>query len=352
MIQHNIAIDHDDQVGADTVVKDSLKMKAIVYENYGSSDVLNLSDVPKPSPKDDEVLVKVHATGLNRADWYLLTGRPLMLRAEAGLFRPKNPILGSDIAGVVESVGKNVSRFKVGDAVYGDLSEDGRSGLAEYVCAPEKVLGHKLAGLSFSEAAAVPMAAMTALQGIADNGKIQAGQSVLINGASGGVGTYAVQIAKAMGAEVTAVCSTSKIDMVRQIGADHVIDYTKEDFTKSGKQYDLIFAANGFQTLAEYRQVLTPTGTYVCAGGAFRQIFAAMLFGRWAMRGTQKSVKSYVQKPIAESLEQVTALIESGHVRPVMDQQYRLEHAANGLRYLGEGSPKGKVVINIVPCGS
>lgn len=323
-------------------------MKAIFYKSYGTAEVLKMGELPKPSPTENEVLVKIHATGLNRADWYLLTGRPLMLRAEAGLFRPKNPIIGSDVAGVVEAVGKNVTRFEVGDAVYGDLSEDGRSGLAEYVCAPEDVLAHKPSNLTFEEAAAVPMAAMTALQGLVDNGNIQAGQSVLINGASGGVGTYAVQIAKAMGAEVTAVCSTSKIEMVRQIGADYVIDYTKEDFTKSGKQYDLIFAPNGFQTLAEYRDVLKPAGIYVCAGGAFKQIFSAMLLGRWAMRGTQKSAKSYVQKPTVDSLAEVTHLIESGAVRPVMDQCFDLENGADALRLLGKGKVKGKIVVNVI----
>ncbi|MEM9775708.1 MAG: NAD(P)-dependent alcohol dehydrogenase [Chloroflexota bacterium] len=327
--------------------KQSDTMKAIIYETYGTAEVLRITELPKPSPKENEVLIKVHATGLNRADWYMLTGRPLMLRAEAGLFRPKNPIIGSDVAGVVEAIGKNVTRFRVGDAVYGDLSEDGRAGLAEYACAPEDVLAHKPSALTFEEAAAVPMAAMTALQGLKDNGNIQAGQKVLINGASGGVGTYAVQIAKAMGAEVTAVCSTSKIDVVRQIGADHIIDYTQEDFTKSGKQYDLIFAPNGFHTLAEYRGSLTQTGTYVCAGGAFKQIFAAMILGGWATRGTQKQIKSYVQKPIKESLEEVTELIESGHIRPVMEQGFDIEEAADALRLLGQGSVTGKIVVNI-----
>ncbi len=320
-------------------------MKAIINKTYGDASVLELAQVEKPTPKENEVLIRVKATGLNKADWFMLTGRPLMLRAEAGLFSPKRQILGSDVAGVVEAVGTSVTRFKVGDEVYGDLSEDGRGGLAEYVCAPETVLAHKPSSQTFEHAAAVPMAAMTALQGLRDTGNIQAGQQVLINGASGGVGTYAVQIAKAMGAEVTAVCSSAKVEMVRGIGADHVIDYTREDFTQNGQKYDLIFAANGFQTLAQYQSALSPNGTLVVVGGSFKQIFSAMLFGGWQTRGTNQTIKSVLQKPKPEDLATLAEMVDSNQIRPVIDQTYSLEKAAEALAYLGGGSVKGKLVI-------
>ena len=323
-------------------------MKAIINKSYGPPSVLESAEIEQPQPGDHEVLIKVHATGLNKADWFMLTGRPLMLRAEAGLFRPKRQIIGSDVAGVVEAVGKGITRFQVGDEVYGDLSENGRGGLAEYVCAPEAVLAHKPSGLTFEQAAAVPMAAMTALQGLRDTGNIQAGQKVLINGASGGVGTYAVQIAKALEAEVTAVCSTTKIDQVRELGADHVIDYTAEDFTQSGKQYDLIFAANGFQTLAEYQSALSPSGTLVVVGGSFKQIFSAMLFGGWRTRGTDQTIKSALQKPKPEDLATLAQMLNEGQIRPVIDQTYPLEHAAEAMTYLGQGSAKGKLVISVI----
>ena len=323
-------------------------MKAIINKTYGDSSVLEMAEVEKPTPKENEVLIKVHATGLNKADWFMLTGRPLMLRAEAGLFRPKNPIIGSDVAGTVEAVGSGVTRFKVGDAVYGDLSENGRGGLAEYVAAPEAVLSHKPSNLSFEQAAAVPMAAMTALQGLRDTGNIKAGQKVLINGASGGVGSYAVQIAKALGPEVTAVCSTQKVEMVHALGADRVIDYKLEDFTKSGTQYDLIFAANGFQTLAEYQLALTSNGTYVCAGGAFKQIFSAVLFGGWQTRGTEQTMKTFVQKPKPEDLATLTEMLEAEQIKPPLDRTHSLEESAEALAYLGQGSAKGKIVVSIV----
>ncbi len=323
-------------------------MKAIINKSYGPSSVLESAEIEQPQPGDHEVLIKVHATGLNKADWFMLTGRPLMLRAEAGLFRPKRQIIGSDVAGVVEAVGKGITRFQVGDEVYGDLSENGRGGLAEYVCAPEAVLAHKPSGLTFEQAAAVPMAAMTALQGLRDTGNIQAGQKVLVNGASGGVGTYAVQIAKALGAEVTAVCSTQKADLVRELGADHVIDYTAEDFTQSGKQYDLIFAANGFQTLAEYQSALSPSGTLVVVGGSFKQIFSAMLFGGWRTRGSDQTIKSALQKPKPEDLATLAEMLNEGQIRPVIDQTYPLEHAAEAMAYLGQGSAKGKLVISVI----
>ncbi len=322
-------------------------MKAIIYETYGGPDVLKLKEIDKPSPKNGEVLIKNHATGLNKADWFMLTGKPFIARVESGLTRPKHQILGSDVAGIVEAVGPGVTRFKVGDAVIGDLSENGRGGLAEFVCAPEDVLGFKPAALSFEQAAAVPMAALTAYQGLVHTGQIAAGQRVLINGASGGVGTFAVQIAKAMGAHVTAVCSTPKIELMHTLGADEIVDYTQQDFTQSQQQYDLIFAVNGYQTLAEYQQILAPAGRYVCCGGEFKQIFQAMLFGGWMTRGTQQTMKTFVSKPNAQDLEAVIQLVEREAIAPVMDQQVDLAQSADALRKLGQGHAKGKMVVTI-----
>ena len=220
-------------------------MKAIVTEQYGSPDVLRLKEVAKPTPEDDEVLVKVHAASVNAGDWHLMRADPFLIRLMYGLRKPSRPILGSDVAGRVEAVGQSVTQFQPGDEVFGDLSNSGFGAFAEYVSAAESALIHKPARLSFAQAAAVPLAAVTALQALRDKGQLQAGQTVLISGASGGVGSYAVQIAKALGAEVTGVCSTAKVEMVRSLGADHVIDYTREDFTQSGQQYDLILAVGG-----------------------------------------------------------------------------------------------------------
>ncbi len=256
------------------------KMKAIVYTKYGSPDVLQLKEVEKPTPKDDEVLVKVHAASVNAYDWHFLTADIFMIRLMgAGLFKPKNTKLGADIAGRVEEVGKKVRHFQPGDDVFGDIAAYGNGGFAEYVSVPENAFVLKPANISFEEASAVPMAAITALQGLRDKGQIQPGQKVLINGASGGVGSFAVQFARLFGAEVTAVCSTGKMDMARSLGAEYVIDYTKEDFTKNGIQYNLIFAANGYHPISDYKRALTAKGIYVMAGGYPAQIFQAMLMG-------------------------------------------------------------------------
>jgi len=323
-------------------------MKAIVYYEYGSPDVLKLEEVEKPSPKDNEVLVKVHAVALNIGDWYMLNGKPFMVRLmTGGLSKPKHKILGNDIAGRVEAVGRNVKQFQPGDDVFGDISEDGSGGFAEYVCARESALVLKPANLSFEEAAAVPMAAVTALQGLRDIGKIQPGHKALINGASGGVGTFAVQIAKSFGAEVTAVCSTRKLDMVRSIGADHVIDYTQEDFTQNGQRYDLIIAANGYHSLSDYKRALSPKGIYVCTGGSMAQIFASMLLGPWMSRNGSQKMGNLSSKPNQKDLAFMKELLEAGKVVPVIDRCYPLSEAAEALRYLGEGHAKGKVVITV-----
>ncbi len=251
-------------------------MKAIVFYQYGSPDVLKLEEIEKPVPQDDEVLVKILAASVNAYDWHLLTADIFLVRLMGGgLLKPKYTRLGADIAGQVEAVGGKVSQFKPGDEVFGII----RGGFAEYACAHENTLGFKPAHLSFEEAAAVPMAGVTALQGLRDQGQIQPGQKVLIQGASGGVGTFALQIAKAFGAQVTAVCSTQNMEQARLLGADHVIDYTREDFTKNGRQYDLILAANGYHPISAYQRALTPHGKYVVAGGKPAQLFQAMLLG-------------------------------------------------------------------------
>ena len=322
-------------------------MKAIVYTEYGSPDVLELKEVVRPTPRDNEVSVKVYAVSANAADLHLLRADPFLIRLSSGLLKPKNEILGSDIAGRVEAVGRNVKQFKPGDEVFGDISAGGWGGFAEYVCAHEDALVLKPANLSFEEAAAVPMAAVTALQGLRSKGGIQHGQKVLINGASGGVGMFAVQIAKAFGAEVTAVCSTRNLNIVRSIGADHVIDYTQEDFTQNGHRYDLILAANGYHSISDYRRVLAPQGTYVMTGGATAQMVEAMLQGPWiSMSGSQK-MGNLLAKPNKNDLAFVKGLLEAGKVKPVIDRTYLLSRVADALRYLEEGHAQGKVVITV-----
>jgi NADPH:quinone reductase-like Zn-dependent oxidoreductase len=320
-------------------------MKAIVYTKYGSPDVLQLKDVEKPIPKDNEVLIKIHAASVNAYDWHFLTADIFLIRLMGGgLLKPKDTRLGADIAGRVEAVGRNVKQFHTDDEVFGDISH---GGFAEYACAPESRLALKPANLSFEEAAAVPMAALTALQGLRDEGQIHPGQKVLINGASGGVGTFAVQIAKSFDAEVTAVCSTRNLDQARSIGANQVIDYTREDFTQSGQQYDLILAANGYHSLFAYKRALTPKGIYVMAGGSMAQIFQAMLLGSWMSKTGGKKMGGVSAKVDQKDLDFLKELIESGKVVPVIDRRYPLSEAAEALRYLGEGHARGKVVITV-----
>ena len=327
--------------------KDNLEgtfMKAVVYTKYGSPDVLQIRDIEKPAPGDNEVLIKIHAASVNAYDWHFLTADIFLIRfMGGGLFKPKYTRLGADIAGRIEAVGKNVKQFQPGDEVYGMV----RGGFAEYTCAVEDRLALKPVNLSFEQAAAVPMAGITALQGLRDEGKIQAGQKVLINGASGGVGTFAVQIAKYYGAEVTAVCSTRNVDQARSIGADHVIDYTKEDFTKSDQKYDLIFAANGYHPLSAYKRALTPKGIYVMAGGTKSQIFHAMLFGSFMSESGGRKMGGVSAKRSQKDLEILKELIESGKVVPVIDKRYPLAESAEALRYLGAGHARGKVIITM-----
>jgi len=319
-------------------------MRAIVSEQYGRPDILQLKEVDKPTPKEGEVLVKVHASSVNAYDWHLLTADIFLVRMMGGgLLKPKFSIPGADVAGIVESVGSDVEQFRPGDEVYGEISH---GSFAEYVAGSVKGLAPKPANLTFEEAAAVPMAAVTALQGLRDEGHIQAGQKVLIQGASGGVGTFAVQIAKSFGAEVTAVCSTRNLDQARALGADQVIDYTKEDFTQNGQQYNLILAANGFHPLSAYKRALAPGGIYVMAGGKPAQIFQAMLLGPLMSSGGKKmgGVSATMKN---QDLMSIKELLETGKIMPVIDRCYPLSEAAEALRYLGEGHARGKVVISV-----
>ena len=323
-------------------------MKAMVSTKYGQPDVLQLKDMEKPNPRDNEVLVKIHATSVNAADWHMLTADIFLIRFMGmGLFKPRYTILGADIAGRVEAIGRNVMQFKTGDEVYGDLANYGWGGFAEYVSVPERALALKPANLSFEQAAAVPLASLTALQGLRDKGQIQAGHKVLINGASGGVGTFAVQIAKSFGAEVTAVCSTRNLDMARSLGADHVIDYSKEDFTKNGQQYDLIIAANGYHSLSDYKRALRPKGIYVMSGGAGAQMFQSLALGPLMSTKGGKQMGGISMKANQKDLLFMKDLLEAGKVVPVIDKQFTLEQTAEAMRYLGAGHARGKVVITM-----
>ena len=321
-------------------------MKAIVYHKYGSPEVLELQEIDKPVVKDDDVLVRVHAASVNPADWHLLIGTPYLVRIVAGLFKPKHTIPGIDVAGRVEAVGRNVKQFQPGDEVFGEHSR----AYAEYVCVPEDGIVLKPANLTFEQAAAVPIAALTALQGLRDKGQIQLGHKVLINGASGGVGTFAVQIAKSFGAEVTGVCSTRNVDMVRSIGADHVIDYTQEDFTQSGQRYDLMLDAVGNRSLSDCRRVLSPKGVYVSVGaqvgdwlGPLTHVSKVLLA---SLVGSQKMVPM-LAKQTKSDLVVLKELLEAEKVTPVIDRRYELSEVPEALRYQGEGHAQGKIVITV-----
>jgi NADPH:quinone reductase-like Zn-dependent oxidoreductase len=321
-------------------------MKAVVHDTYGSPDVVELQEVERPELLDDGVLVRVRAASVNPADWYGLTGRPYVARALVGLRKPKNNRLGVDFAGTVEAVGEGITHVRAGDEVFG-----GRTGaFAEYVCVREGVVS-KPANLTFEEAAAVPVAALTALQGLRDKGKIQPGHQVLINGASGGVGTFAVQIAKSFGAEVTGVCSTGNVELARSLGADHVVDYTREDFTRSDRRYDLILDIAGSRSWSEYRRVLNPEATVVIVGapkgsrllGPLSHVVRMRLA---SLRSSQKVV-FFIAKVNRADLEVLRELLEAGKVTPVVDRRYELSQAADALRYLGEGHARGKVVLTV-----
>jgi NADPH:quinone reductase-like Zn-dependent oxidoreductase len=319
-------------------------MKAIVYTKYGGPGVLQIKEVEKPFPKDDEVLIKVHAVSINDWDLGLLHG-DFINRILNGIRKPKRTILGSDIAGRIEAVGKNISKFKIGDEVYGDLS--GRwGGFAEYVCAPEKALALKPAAMSFEEAASIPQAAMLAVQGLIDKGKIHAGQKLLINGAGGGVGTFGVQIAKLYGLEITGVDSTAKLDMLRSIGFDHVIDYTQEDFTKNGQHYDLILDAKTNRSMFDYSRALSPNGIYVTVGGSISRLLQALFLGPWISMINKKHIR-IVSLKTNKDLIFMNELFETGKVKPVIDGPYKLGEFHEAFRIFDKAEHKGKVVITM-----
>lgn len=322
-------------------------MKAIICMKYGPPQkVLRLEEVEKPVPNDDQVLVRVHAASVTFSNLLMMTGGPFPINLIIGLFRkPKLKILGSDIAGRVEAVGKNVTKFKSGDEVFGYVADCGKGGYAEYVCAPERALGLKPSNLSYEEAAAVPEAALCALQAVRDDGQIQKGQKALVYGASGGIGTFAVQIAKSFGAEVTGVCSTRNLELVRSIGADQVIDYTKEDFIENGQTYDLIVATAGYRSISDYMRALNPRGIYVCTGGAWRQIFAAAVRGRKTFTDGKKLVMLTMNPNY--DFASLKELFEAGKVRPVIDRCYPLNEIAEAFQYYGKRHARGKVVITV-----
>ncbi len=321
-------------------------MKAIVYAEYGPPHVLQLREVEKPAPKKNEVLVKVHAASINDWDWGLLTGAPFMNRLLFGLRKPKIKILGSDIAGRVEAVGRDAKRFHQGDDVFGDLSGCGFGGFAEYVCAPESALTLKPTSMSFEQAAAIPQAAALALQGLRDKRQIKPGQRVLINGAGGGAGTFAVQIAKSFEAEVTGVDSAVKLDVMRSIGADRVLDYTKEDFTEIGRTYDFILDFAAHHSIFDYRRALSTKGTYVMVGGSSVRILQVMLLGPLISVSTSKKMGILMFKP-NKDLTLIKKYFEAGKVKPVIDRCYPLNEVPEALRYFGEGRHRGKVVITL-----
>ncbi len=322
-------------------------MKGVVYTKYGSPDVLELKETEKPLPKDNEVLVKIYAASINSWDWDMLTGRPLEYRFLSGLLKPKKTkILGCDIAGRIEAVGKNIKRFHVGDDVFGDLCEGFWGGFAEYVCARENELTLKPPGMSFEEAAATPQAGLLALQGLSNIRAVQPGQRILINGAGGGVGTFAIQVAKSFGAEVTGVDSTGKMDMMSSLGADHVIDYTKEDFTKNGKGYDLILDVKTDRSIFDYRRALNANGIYVTVGGKSARIFQLVLLGPLISMTGRKKLTLIMHKP-NKDLNILNELFESGKLKPVIDRCFPLSETAEAFQYFGEGHFKGKIVITV-----
>jgi NADPH:quinone reductase-like Zn-dependent oxidoreductase len=319
-------------------------MKAITYTDYGSPDVLRFTELDVPTPGDHEVLIKIRAASVNALDWRLMRGKPWLVRVMMrGLRRPKVTRPGADVAGHVEVAGRNVSQFKPGDAVFGVC----RGAFAEYVCAKADGLVLKPDNISFEEAAAVPVAAITALQGLRDQGRIQRGHKVLIAGASGGVGTFAVQIARSYGAEVAAVCSTKNVDTARSIGADRVFDYTREDFTQSGQRYDLIFAANAHRSLFDYRRALEPNGIYVMAGGGWSQIIQALLLGPLLSLAGGKKMRFFMAKIDRADLALLRDDLAAGKIVPVIDRCYPLSDVVEAIRYLEEGHAKGKVVITM-----
>jgi NADPH:quinone reductase-like Zn-dependent oxidoreductase len=320
-------------------------MKAIVHDKYGPPDLLRLEEVAKPVPGDNQALIKVIAASVNRSDWEGLVGKPLYARL-GGLLRPGRRIPGSDVAGRVEAVGRNVTLFQPGDEVFGLLTTYS-GGFAEYACASEKALALKPAGLTFEQAAAIPQAGLIALQGIRTKGKVQAGQQVLINGAGGAAGMFAIQLAKSAGAEVTGVDNAGKLDFMRSLGADHVIDYTRKDFTKNGKEYDLVLDVIAYRSVFAYRRAVKPGGNYFFVGGSVATAFQLLLLGSWIRRRTGRNLRVLAVETSGKELVQLAELCEAGEVVLAIDRHYPLRDVPEALRYLGEGRARGKLVITV-----
>lgn len=320
-------------------------MKAIIHRQYGPPDVVRLEDVEMPVPADDEMLVKVHAVSLNRSDWEGLIGKPLYARM-GGLRKPSQHILGSDVAGRVESVGRNYSQFQPGDEVFGEMW-DYHGGFAEYVCTRGRAWALKPAGITFEQAAAIPQAGVIALQGIREQGQVRPGQKVLINGAGGGAGSFAIQLAKLYGAEVTGVDNTDKLEFMRSLGAEHVIDYTREDFTKNGKEHDLILDMIAYRSPFDYRRALEPDGSYYAVGGSVATLLQILLLGPWIKRSSGRKIRVLAVQRNQKDLLAITELCETGRIIPAIDRRYPLSQVPDALRYLGEGHVKGKIVITL-----
>ncbi len=321
-------------------------MKAIICPQYGPPEVLRPAEVERPTPRTGQVLVRVVAASINAGDWHLTRGRPLLVRAAFGLLRPKHRVPGTDVAGRVEAVGANATEFQPGDKVFGDLSICGFGSFAEYACADATALAPIPAGIPFEQAAAVPSAGVTALQAVRDMGQLQAGESVLINGAGGGVGSFAVQIARALGAEVTAVCSTRKLELVRSLGPDAIIDYTQHDPTRMGRRFDLVVDAAAHRSITCYARALTPGGRYVLVGGALPPLFQAMLMGPWMSRGRRRFT-GMLNRPNRADLDYLAGLLASGQIAPAITARFPLAHAARALRQFESGRPGGKMVLTV-----
>jgi NADPH:quinone reductase-like Zn-dependent oxidoreductase len=323
-------------------------LKAIVYTAYGITSNLHLKEVEKPTPKYNEVLIKIHAASVNSWDWDLLKGKPFLVRIIGGLFKPKHTLLGADIAGTVEAVGAEVKEFRLGDAVFGDIAERGFGGFAEYVAVPEKLLARKSPKMTFEQAAALPQAGLLALQGLRYGGGITMGQQILINGAGGGVGTLALQYAKSMAAEVTCVDKSEKFEVLRSLGADHLIDYTIEDYTRTGRQYDLILDVIAHRSVSDYRRAFKPGGIFSMIGGSMGGLLVKlMLLGPVISKFSGKKLGIMGYRPNRNDLDLLTRLFEEGKVIPVIDKIYPLQEVPEAMQYLGDGMVQGKVVISV-----
>lgn len=327
-------------------------MRAITFYEYGPPAVLKVEERPDPKPGTGEVLVRVRACSLNAADWHIVRADPFVARLMVGLFKPRHNVLGCDLAGEVEAVGPGVTRFKAGDAVMGEMGSSGWGAFAERVCAPEGVLALKPANISFDEAAAAPLAGVTALQGLRRDGRLEPGERVLVNGASGGVGTFAVQLAKVLGGNVTAVCSPRNLELARSLGADQVLDYTRTNFTQGELRYDLILAANGYHPLRDYKRALAPGGRFMSTGGAGKQMAESIFFGPIYSLGSGKRLGSVTMKSDREDLEFLRDRLADGSVRSVIDRRYPFEKVAEALAYLEEGHACGKVVLQLDASGA